>query len=277
MLQNEFSKKFYFVAKKIIWNNFGELNPGGHFIEFHILEKIYEESLKSLNNNSLLLIVHNGSGNYGKKLLVLLAQMFGYFEGNKLNLQDIPKIEDKIHQVYIPFWNHSISRGKNGNKNWLMFLELYKNILEYSFLNRLYIAEQVIDFLSQEFNHSIKFDFVSDSIHSSIFVEKFNHNRIAIHRSGLTKISKKFQYYYIGSNPGEKSFLIKPLQKAKDTFYSIPHGTSKVHNTKYFKNIKSVITPLLEKGIIKLAIKLKPLISIKRVGSSKKDVICTKW
>ncbi len=239
----------------------GTIGSGNHFAEFQILEEIFaEDEFEKLNiqQDDLLLLVHSGSRAYGQLILTEHNNPAGY----PANTTDAEN-----------------------------YLAKHDNALLWAERNRSIVANKLIDYLG--YNPLV--DTIIDCKHN--FIER--KGQYFLHRKGA--VSADVGPVVVPGSRGTLTYIVSPTEKTAESAYSLSHGAGRkwarslcksrirekynrdtIRETKLksrivchdtdllfeeapeaYKNIDTVITTLLQYGLIKVIATLRPILTYK--------------
>jgi len=239
----------------------GTIGSGNHFAEFQVLEKVFYESefeKLGITKSDMLLLIHSGSRGYGQSILNKFNDSAGYSFGS-----------DEASA----------------------YIEKHNDALLWAERNRKIVADKLILHLG----YSSDAETVIDCKHN--YLEQ--KGDLFIHRKGA--VSGEMGPVVIPGSRGSLAYIVIPTDNVVSSAYSLSHGAGRkwarslcksrirdkydrdtIRETKLksrivchdtdllfeeapeaYKNIETVISSLVEFGLIKIVATLKPLLTYK--------------
>ncbi|OGD56961.1 RNA-splicing ligase RtcB [Candidatus Berkelbacteria bacterium RBG_13_40_8] len=278
------------------------LGGGNHFIEIQEISEIFDENLAKvfgLEKGNLSLMIHSGSRGFGHQIC-----------GDYINILMKGAERDKI---YIP--TRAIAAAKISSLEGRAYYSAMACAVNFAFSNRQMMAMDVRDAFSEVFGKSARelgMLTVYDVAHNIAKFEEYNGRKILIHRKGATRafpaghamLSEKYKSTghpaIVPGSMGTPSYVMVGTEKARESFYSINHGSGRAMSRKEasrkiteqefkkamdtilynsrnwrllideaplaYKNIADVVDTLVEAGLAKKIAKMRPLAVIKGAG-----------
>jgi len=247
-------------------NQLGTIGKGNHFAEIQIVTEIVDINLFKelhLDDRCYYMLVHSGSRDYG-------------------------------YSILNTYKNNKILKGNDITK----YMEKHNDALKWATFNRELIAERLIN----ELKRNCSYHKITDIFHNFIEFKNIDNKNIWIHRKGATSADNEI--VIIPGSRGDFSYLVKPCPNTKNFGQTLPHGAGRkisrssaliakknkdkqfINNKfnsiivcdnsdllyeeapKTYKNIKNIISDLVEQNLIKVIAILQPVFTYK----TKKDM-----
>jgi tRNA-splicing ligase RtcB len=248
------------LAKKRGKNEVGTLGSGNHFLEIQKVEKVFDEKVAKifgLFENQVTFMIHTGSRATGHQIAsdyinIILKEMPKYnFHFPDKELASIPFFSEIGQRFY-----SAMCCGAN-----------------YAFANRQMISFYVRKAVKKILGENIKLTLLYDVAHNIAKIEtheviinnKKERKKLIVHRKGATRafpagnkeIPEKYrkvgQPVLIPGSMGTASYVLVGNEKAKESFYSVSHGSGRIMSRraalKRF-SANEVIDGLKKKGIL---------------------------
>jgi len=248
------------LAKKRGKNEVGTLGSGNHFLEIQKVEKVFDEKVAKifgLFENQVTFMIHTGSRATGHQIAsdyinIILKEMPKYnFHVPDKELASIPFSSEIGQRFY-----SAMCCGAN-----------------YAFANRQMISFYVRKAVKKILGENIKLTLLYDVAHNIAKIEtheviinnKKERKKLIVHRKGATRafpagnkeIPEKYrkvgQPVLIPGSMGTASYVLVGNEKAKESFYSVSHGSGRIMSRraalKRF-SANEVINHLKKKGIL---------------------------
>ncbi|MCP4129813.1 MAG: RNA ligase RtcB family protein [bacterium] len=251
-------------------NRLGHIGGGNHFAEFQTVEEIFDEACfrdLNLDKKELYLLVHSGSGSYGK---------------------------------YIMDWSIRKFKSQNGllpdSEEGQLYLSEHNNAVKWASVNRLLVALKLLASLSFRKNF---LRLCVNLEHNSISEKFLNNERFFIHRKGAAPADKGTMI--IPGSRGSLCYLVMPAEDTSSSAFSLAHGAGRkwergtckgrisdmynkdsIQRTKLkgrvvchdkkllfeeapeaYKNIERVIEDLEDAGLVKRVAAFRPVLTYK--------------
>ena len=233
-------------AKKRGIGQLGTLGAGNHFLEFQIVDEIFDSTTSKrfgLSKGQIVIMIHCGSRGLGHQVasdyIKLMEQEYGFENLPDRELINAP-IKSKLGKEYLSAMNCAAN---------------------FAFANRQLITYWIRESLSEIFS-KIKIDVVYDVCHNIAKIEEHlvdtskgtsgKKKDVCVHRKGATRSFDK-QPVLIPGSMGTSSYVLVGTKKAEElTFGSTVHGAGRVSSrSSALKEIKGeqVKEELHKKGI----------------------------
>lgn len=244
----------------------GTIGGGNHFAELQVVETVYEKDEMEklgIDGKHLLLLVHSGSRGLGDDLL----------------------------------WRHTEKFGAGGldakSREANAYINTHDAALTFARANRALIAARFLDQLNSAC------DPILDACHNSITIETIEDRSFWLHRKGAAPADNG--PIVVPGSRGALSYLVLPVGNQAGNLWSLAHGAGRKWNrkstrdrmrSKYnakaltqtglgglvicesrdllfeeapegYKKIETVITDMVEAGLIKVLAVMRPLITYK--------------
>ena len=217
-LKNADSSKVSERAIKRGIGQLGTLGAGNHFLEFQIVDKIYDDKIAKrfgLEEGQLLIMIHCGSRGLGHQVasdyIKLMEKEYGFKNLPDRELIHAP-IKSKLGQDYLSAMNCAAN---------------------FAFANRQLITFWTKEALKEIFPN-IKVDLVYDVCHNIAKIEehiinkKGEKEKVCVHRKGAAR-SFENQPVLIPGSMGTASYFLIGTKRAEElTFGSTVHGAGRV-------------------------------------------------
>lgn len=253
-------------------NAFGTIGGGNHFAEFQAIEDVFNQQAidgLGLDRKRLQLLVHSGSRGLGQS--ILLEHVTKYSHGGLLT----------------------------DSKGFGDYISKHDEAVRWAELNRELIALRFIDAINASGTMSI------DVNHNLVTAKKVANQNGWLHRKGATPSDQR--YVVIPGSRGDYTYLVKPINAytQSSNLFSLAHGAGRkwkrgecqgrlshkykredMINTalgsrvvcgskellydeapQAYKSSESVISDMLNAGLIELVAKLRPVLTFKTNGS----------
>lgn len=205
----------------------GTIGGGNHFFEIQVVEKVYNKDLAEkfgIIEGNISLMVHSGSRGFGHQIA-----------------SDYLRIHQKAAEkygVYIPARGLVAApiKSKEG-KDYYCAMACAMN---FAFANRQMMLHDARTAFKKVFGGTVELQTVYDVAHNSAKFEELDGKRLLIHRKGATRAFpvnhplniKKFKEtghpVIVPGSMGTGSYVMVGLPGAKETFYSVNHGSGRL-------------------------------------------------
>ncbi|MDO6687083.1 MULTISPECIES: RNA ligase RtcB family protein [unclassified Agarivorans] len=250
----------------------GTIGGGNHFAEFQAIDEVYSQlglDELGIDNKQLLLLVHSGSRGLGQSILL----------------------------EHVTQFNHN--GLLNGSAAFLKYIDKHDEAVRWAELNRELIALRFLDAVGCSGTPSL------DVNHNLVMSKAIGNQQGWLHRKGATPSDQG--YVVIPGSRGDYTYLVKPRVDNTQTtnLFSLAHGAGRKwkrgecqgrlsHKYKRedmiktalgsrvicgnkellydeapqaYKSCESVISDMLDAGLIELVAKLRPMLTFKTNGS----------
>lgn len=183
---------------------FGILGGGNHFLEFQVVDEVYDSALAKLlaiQLDQAMIMFHTGSEAVGS----LIGRIYALREktSRKMNLKLFPEklkfhlqtLElSNLRQKLDYFLPNQYIFNVESNPEGQRALKAYHAAFNFGYANRLYITHQIQNLFKHFFKADKMVDLFFDISHNSIFKERYKDNSYYFHRHNSCRIQPK-EYY----------------------------------------------------------------------------------
>ncbi len=230
-------------------NQLGSLGGGNHFIEFDIVDKVFDRQsadILSLSEGEIVILIHTGSRGLGHQVTTDWVRKLEKYSRKK-NI----KLPDR-QLVYTP----SPSKSSIGSR----YFSSMKAAANFAFANRQMITDRIRKVMKNFFSEA-NIEVIYDCCHNIAKEEIHFGRKMFVHRKGATRAfppKKGFGLENIGTpvilpgSMGTGAYLLKPTEKTAETFASLAHGAGRLLSRKAASrsfNVDKIKKILLNKDI----------------------------
>lgn len=225
----------------------GTLGGGNHFIEFQIVEEVFNKEIAEkwkIKQNDLVIMIHSGSRGFGHEIAGhYMNQSITFCLKNNLFLPD-------RQFSYFP------SNSDEG-KEYFRAMVLASN---FAYLNRdimtMFVRRNI-----RKFYPGLELPLLYDISHNIVKEEVHNKKTYYVHRKGATRAFNKDrmkntpfedtgQPILIPGSMGTSSYLLNGIESGKESFFSVNHGAGRVMGRRAALGKKNKKGQVIKEGLI---------------------------
>ncbi len=227
------------IAKKRGKNEVGTLGSGNHFLEIQKVEKIFDEKIAKvfgLFENQVTFMIHTGSRATGHQIATDYINII---------LKEMPK-----YNIHLP--DKELASIPFSSEIGQRFFSAMCCGANYAFANRQMISFYVRKAVKKVLGEGVKLKLLYDVAHNIAKIEehtiikngKEKKVKLIVHRKGATRafppghkeIPEKYrklgQPVLIPGSMGTASYVLVGSEKAKESFFSVSHGSGRTMSRK---------------------------------------------
>ncbi len=191
----------------------GTLGSGNHFIEFQVVDKIFNEEIANkigVKKDNVYIMIHTGSRGLGHQIASDYIKKMEETNPNKDDRQlSYVKIKSKLGQEYLKSMNCAVN---------------------FAFANRQIIMHKIRLILKKYFPEN-KSELISDVCHNIAKIEEHiidgKSQKVCIHRKGATR-AKQGEVLIIPGSMGTSSYVLVGGEKSEElSFQTSAHGAGR--------------------------------------------------
>jgi len=258
----------HFIPKEALQGGFyklGALGGGNHFLELQVIDKIFNRETaarQGLEEGRLVFMFHSGAGVFAKRAdnyYVMRIQKHRWDKNLRTNMRKWRYHLNDFNFKRIPlrsklFFKQNFEGLDANTPEGQRYLFVLKAAFNYSYVNRSFISQFILEALSKTLNKKISMKLIADFSHERIDYENIDGKSLWVHRNGASRVTAKDgdTFFPIPSFPGGPSFLCTPKEGLVKTLYSVNHGAGRKFTKQEAKNIFSkekIFKSFVDKGI----------------------------